>query len=70
MIAAPVGTQIDGYTLPAPCGAPGRYPLCLMHGHTFPDAGELATHVQKLRKEYPPCVVGWLCSVHGPEAQR
>jgi len=68
MIAAPVGTRVDGYTLVAPCGTPGRYPLCLTHGTTCPDQGELALHVTKHRKAFPPCVVGALCPAHGPEA--
>lgn len=67
MIAAPVGTKVDGYTLAAPCGAPGRYPLCVTHGGTFPDTRELSAHVAKHRKEFPPCIIGALCVVHGPE---
>lgn len=76
MIAAPVGTQVDGFTVAPACGEAGRYPLCLTHGNTFPDPAELAKHLRKApgglqaASRVPPCVLASLCVIHGPEATR
>ena len=69
MIAAPVGTRVDGFTVAPACGEPGRYALCLTHGLTFPDPGELAQHLRKAPKGIP-CFLASLCVLHGPEAAR
>jgi hypothetical protein len=71
MIAAPVGTQVDGFTVAPACGeAGGRYALCLTHGLTFPDQGALAAHSRERRRSATPCFRAELCVVHGPEAAR
>jgi hypothetical protein len=67
MIAAPVGTQVDGYTVAPSCGARTRDPLCLTHGETFPDQEALAQHLKSARGQAIPCVVARLCGPHGIE---
>jgi hypothetical protein len=70
MIAAPVGTRVDGFTVLPACGdQAGRFALCLTHGLTFPDRGAFATHARGHGKGVP-CFLASLCFVHGPEAAR
>lgn len=71
MIAAPVGTRVDGFTVAPSCGlASGRYPLCLTHGNTFAESAALAVHLHKHGRSHTPCVVASLCGIHGPEEAR